>query len=133
MNWYRKYLPLKQSQQTIALWLDDERDPSDLNTQRLFGATGSEQWVKTVPDAKTIILNGDVASISFDNDLGAPEEGADLAQWISEQAAMGKIPRMLWYVHTQNIQAAPRIQSHMQNAERFWAHMEQTGQPWMQS
>lgn len=108
------------SMQNIDLWLDDNRDPSDPKIQKLFGSKGTEVWVKTVPEAKVYLSQGIVASISFDNDLGTPEEGRHLADWIEEKAYNKEIPRMVWRVHSANVDASPRIQAAMRNAERFW-------------
>jgi hypothetical protein len=106
--------------QNIELWLDDERDPKDPFIIQNFGSNPNMVWVKNVPEAKTIIQNGSVASISFDNDLGLPEEGYHLAKWIEEQAFNGTLSPMQWRIHSKNSAASKEILMAMQNADRFW-------------
>jgi len=54
MNWF------KQSQHDggLRVWLDDERDPTDPQVQRDFGAHGDEIWVKTAPEAIKMLEQG---------------------------------------------------------------------------
>lgn len=105
----------------INLWLDDERDPSNPDTQKLFGSNGSEIWVKTVEEAIPFLEKGLVASISFDNDLGeGKREGKHLAAWIEEQAYLKKIPRLKWKIHSKNPNGKYAIMMAMLNADRFW-------------
>lgn len=106
--------------QNIDLWLDDNRDPKDPKIQQLFGSKGTEILVKTVPEAKAYLSQGIVASISFDNDLGTPEEDRHLANWIEEEAYNKRIPRLTWNVHSANVDAKPRIEAAMRNADRYW-------------
>lgn len=48
----------------ISLWLDDVRDPAH------FGRIGWT-WVKTVDEAKALLMTGHVRRASLDHDLGA--------------------------------------------------------------
>ncbi len=50
----------------LNLWLDDIRDPLD------YGKEGWT-WVKTVEEAKSLLLGGEVENASLDHDLGACE------------------------------------------------------------
>lgn len=104
----------------ISLWLDDERDPNDSSIQEDFGARPGMIWVKTVPAAKEILKTGKVTYISFDNDLGQPEEGRHLANWIEEEAYYGRLPKILWMVHSKNMSAVKQIIMAMKNADKFW-------------
>lgn len=117
MNWYKKALKMEQP---IELWLDDNRDPKDPVTQKLFGSKGTEVWVKTVSEAKQHLLESNVISISFDNDLGQTEEGYDLAKWIEERAYHKELPGLNWNIHSKNISASPRIEQAMRNADKYW-------------
>lgn len=112
----------KIANMSIRLWLDDERDPDDTFWWEKFPqlAQGGWTWVKTVPEAKSVIETGNVSFISFDNDLGVPEEGKHLASWIEEKAYYKEIPQMDWEVHSQNSVAGPLIESIMQRAKSFW-------------
>jgi hypothetical protein len=118
MNWYKK------AQGTIRLWLDDERDPKDINIQENFGARGDEVWVKTVEEAINYLLKGNVGFVSFDNDLGVEKEGRHLANWIEEQAYHKKIPKLEWRVHSKNVAGKQQIIDAMTNADKYWSRKE---------
>ena len=51
---------------------------------------------------------------------GKPEEGKDLAKWIEEEAYYGRLPRIMWTVHSDNVIATREIIMAMKSAERFW-------------
>jgi hypothetical protein len=104
----------------VELWLDDERDPNDPLIQKDFHSRPGMVWVKTVPEAKEIIKQGNVSFISFDNDLGQPEEGYDLAKWIEEEAYFKRLPPMEWAVHSQNTEGQRFIIMSMNNATKYW-------------
>jgi len=105
----------------IRLWLDDERDPKNLEIQQKFGARGDEIWVKNVGEALSYIQTGNVEYISFDNDLGEGlKEGKELANWIEKEAYYKRLPRLSWEVHSQNPPAHKEIIQTMQNADKFW-------------
>ena len=106
--------------QSIHLWLDDNRDPSDPIYQQKFGAHGNEIWAKTVPEAITILEQGNVISISFDNDLGEKLEGYDLAKWIEEKAHDNQIKPLQWKIHSANPEGKRYIEVAMNQAEKFW-------------
>lgn len=106
---------------TVRLWLDDERDPTNGIIQQEFGAKGDEVWVKTVDAAKQYILSYNVVSISFDHDLGNLEEtGYDLAKWIEERSFKGHMKRIEWFVHSMSIVGRKNIIEAMKKSETFW-------------
>lgn len=81
----------------MKLWLDDLRDPliygeRFTNTTRaldVLNAYGRDGWiwVKTVEDAKQVILREHISVLSCDNDLGEDiPEGHFLLNWLEEQA-----------------------------------------------
>lgn len=114
-------------QEGVRLWLDDERDPKNAMIQKCFGAHGDEVWVKTVEDARKIIIDGykdkskQVVYISFDHDLGdGNRDGIDLAKWIEEQAFYNRISFISWNVHSANPSGAKNIKTAMESANRFW-------------
>ena len=113
-------------QEGIEIFLDDDRDPSDPSVQEDFGARPGMVWVKTVPQAKEYLKTGQVSFISFDNDLGLPEEGRHLANWIESQAnlfvqGLGGIPQLQWTVHSKNMSAVRLIIMAMKSADKIWA------------
>lgn len=109
-----------ENESNIDLWLDDERDPKDPFIIQNFGSKENMLWVKSVPEAIKFLKTGRVTSISFDNDLGLPQEGKDLARWIEEKSFNKEIPRLNWKIHSMNGPASKEIHRAMQNADRFW-------------
>ena len=105
----------------MRLWLDDERDPAVWCALEESGAEKDMVWVKTVEEAKELLMTGDVTFISLDNDLGFNQkEGSILSSWIEEQAYFKKLPRLKWAVHTANPVAHKYITMAMKNADGFW-------------
>jgi len=106
----------------MNLWLDDERNPESPFTRTAFGSTGEELWVKTAKEAIDLLKSGKVKSISFDHDLGSPENGTgyDVSKYIEEQAFHNNINKLQWRVHSANPVGKRNIERCMQSAERFW-------------
>lgn len=95
----------------IKLWLDDHRlMPDDFNV-----------WAKDATSAIAIIKTGRVSHISLDHDLGTELSGYDVAKVIEELAFLGKIPKMIWAVHSQNPSGRDNIIAAMESADRFWS------------
>ena len=120
MNWYK----LAQIG-GISIWLDDERDPqSDIGRQK--GASGSETWVKTAPEAIKLLESGSVSSISLDHDLGLEINGSgyDVAKWIEEQAYHGNLSRLQWAVHSDNPVGVKNMIAALEQADKFWGKNE---------
>lgn len=114
-------MQLSKMASELHLWLDDERDPSDPEVQKRYGAKGTETWVKSVDEAISYLQKMVVASISFDNDLGeGQKEGRHLAAWIEEEAYFNRVPYMEWNIHSENPVGKNEIFMGMSNAERFW-------------
>jgi len=118
MNWYNKNI--KVSEQSIHLWLDDERDPQDPYIQKNFNAHGNEIWVKTVEEAISYLKTNNVASISFDHDLGTTQTGYDLAKYIEEKAFNNELPMLWWEIHSQNPSGSQNIYNAMKKANEYW-------------
>jgi len=94
----------------MNVWLDDERPmPSDYDVH-----------VKTAEEAINLLAAGNVDIISLDHDLGQQKTGYDVAKWIEEAAATGKLSRITVHVHTQNPVGRKNICAALQNAERYW-------------
>jgi hypothetical protein len=106
---------------SIKIFLDDERDPKDPVIQNKFGATPTMLWVKTAQDAIKILSQGNVAFISMDHDLGENAgSGYEVAKYIEKSAFEGTLPKLSWRIHSQNPVGARDIKFAMQSAERFW-------------
>ena len=103
------------------IWLDDIRDPKDKKIQLNYGSTGDEIWVKTADEAIDLLKEGDVFSISLDNDLGENQkEGYEVAKWIEENAFMGEIEPCIVKVHSANPVANILMKRAVKNAATFW-------------
>ena len=100
------------------LFLDDERNPVDVFWVDI--PTGVE-WVivRSQPEFEKVVLErGMMEHCSFDNDLGAPEngEGRFCARWLVDQLLDGRIafnPRFTFTVHSKNNVAAEWITQYL--------------------
>ncbi len=96
----------------MRLYLDDLRPtPSDFDARAY-----------TAAEAIRLLESGAVTLISFDHDLGEPENGTgyDVARWIEEQVATNPDFRMPdWRVHSANPVGAGNIHRAMINANRM--------------
>lgn len=79
VNWKDEVESLEEEH--IYLYLDDIRNPS----------TPNAVVVRTVEEAKEILLTGKVDTASLDHDLGTTETGYDLVCWMEENNTWPKI------------------------------------------
>lgn len=101
----------------INLWLDDIRDPA------VHSPHVEWVWVKTAQAAIAALETGAVERISLDHDLGPENEtgnGYMVAKWIEEAAYLGKIPKLVWHVHSQNSVGAASMRIALKNADAYW-------------
>lgn len=106
----------------MKLWLDDERDPTCEKIQEKFGSCGDEHWVKNANDAIAYISQNIVESISLDHDLGENAgSGIEVANFIEEQAFLGKLERIEWRIHSMNPIGRKNMERALNNAEKFWS------------
>lgn len=93
------------------LYLDDVRDTPD-------------GWMRayTAPEAIALLAAGGIDGISLDHDLGDASAGTgyDVAVWIEEQAALGKLSPIRWSIHSANPVGRARMEAALRSAERFW-------------
>jgi len=115
---------------TYNLFIDDERDPSDVTWAKTIG----EQYMYNVYDwiiarnwneAENIILTyGMPSTISFDHDLGKDEKtGYFIAQRICEMVMDGleELPaNFSFMVHSKNPVGEENIRSYMKNFLDNW-------------
>lgn len=105
----------------MRLWLDDLRDPTNPYIIEHYGATGSEFWAKTVEEAKAVMLQGQVVSMSLDHDLGdGNPSGADFVSWLQEMSFFGKLKIPTWRVHSDNPPGRQAMILGLQSAERMY-------------
>lgn len=76
----------------------------------------------TAQEAITLLKTGQVEFISFDHDLGAPENGTgyDVARWIEKAVWAGHIPMPEYAIHSANPVGVKNIDAAMKSAERAW-------------
>lgn len=96
----------------MKLWLDDLR-PAPAG------------WVhaKTAKEAIKLLSADCVKEISLDHDLGEEEDvgsGYDVACFIEENAALGRLKKLFWNIHSANPVGRIRMMQALNNAERFW-------------
>lgn len=102
----------------MKLYLDDIRVTPDHFDLRAY----------TASEAIEMLKRGNITFISLDHDLNVEGmlniqetgTGYDVACWIEEAAAMGKLKRIGWAVHSMNPSGALRIRQAMMSAERYW-------------
>lgn len=97
----------------MRIYLDDERSTPD-------------GYIRTYTVEETIALiqtnNGDVETVSLDNDLGTGlKEGREVMKWIEEQAyhnTLLPIPHLI--IHSGNPVAQDEMMTARYNAWKFW-------------
>lgn len=96
----------------MRLYLDDER-PTPPGWER----------ATTAAEAVARLQAGGIVEISLDHDLGPPEAGTgyDVACWIEEAAATGRLPALLWRIHSANPVGRARMEAALRSAERWWS------------
>lgn len=94
------------------LWLDDVRPMPAGYHARAWTAEEAIQFLKTC----------DFTHISFDHDLGEPEDGTgyDVAKWIEERAYYGELLPLTWEVHSDNPAGRENIKRAMSSADIYW-------------
>lgn len=82
--------------------------------------------IRNAPEAISLVETGEVTHISFDHDLGEPENGSgyDVAVRIEELAYHGKIGRIEWMIHSANPVGRVNIERAMKSADRYWLSKE---------
>lgn len=97
---------------TIRLWVDDVRP-----TPPGYNAT-----VNNALDAIIYLNTGKVVEISLDHDLGDDNVGTGylIAKFIEEKAFYGKLPRLIWHVHSDNAAGRRNIEMALKNADVYW-------------
>lgn len=96
----------------MNLWLDDIR-PAPVG------------WVhaRTAPEAIALLARNDVDQVSLDHDLGddpGAGSGYQVAAWVEEQAALGNLGPLRWFIHSANPVGRGRMVAALNNADRFW-------------
>jgi hypothetical protein len=105
-------------QPPYRLWVDDER-PAPPGWAQAFTASG----------AIGLIQAGRVCELSLDHDLGPPSAGTgyDVAAFVESEASAGRLPRLVWHVHSANPVGRERMRAALESAERFWLEREKVG------
>lgn len=93
----------------MKLWIDDIRK-----------APNGWVWVKTSTEAIKMLLSHPIEEISFDHDLGGEDTAYRVAVLIETKAYEGKLPKMIWHVHSANPVGEKNIRMAMQNADKYW-------------
>jgi hypothetical protein len=97
----------------IRVYLDDIRPTPE----------GFDLRVYTAQAAIAALETGTVEYISLDHDLGDEAEvgnGYMVAKWIEEAAYTRRIPKLVWYIHSQNSVGVASMRMALNNADRYW-------------
>ena len=83
---------------------------------------GYDICVRTYKAAMLVLKTGEVTFMSFDHDLGGPNNmtGYDIAQFVEKSAAKGTLPKFDWRIHSANVPGGARIRQALKSADRFW-------------
>src|SRR3954471_21060460 len=101
----------------MRVWLDDVRP-----------CPPGFAHVRTAKEAIALLSTGQVTFISFDHDLGEPENGTgyEVACWVEEHAFRWSqrepdgLPPLEWVIHSQNPVDVENMTRALRNADRFW-------------
>ena len=108
----------------IRIYLDDLRPtPATLEVDRYEDTPRTyTHRCYTAQEAITLLKTGKVTFISFDHDLGSPENGTgyDVALWVEHGVWTGLIPMPEYAIHSGNPVGVKNIDAAMKSAERAW-------------
>lgn len=107
----------------IRIYLDDLRPtPMGIYGSLERPAVPYTHRCYTSQEAIDLLKTGKVTFISFDHDLGAPENGTgyDVARWIEKAVWAGHIPMPKYAIHSANPVGVKNIDAAMKSAERAW-------------
>lgn len=96
----------------MKVYLDDER-PTPEGWHRVY----------TANEAITLLRAGVVEDISLDHDLGDDQKfgtGYDVASFIEEQAFLGEMNRVRWFIHSANPVGRANMKAALERADDFW-------------
>lgn len=121
----------------MKIWLDDLRDPRAAHFHLEY-VTNDEDYIASWKESDVVWLKeskaciqaletGKVTQISLDHDLGPYGCGLDVANWIEQAAFEGRIPRLVWSVHSANPVGSRAMRAALQNADRFWSESNSSG------
>ena len=107
----------------IRIYLDDLRPtPAGIDGSLEIPAQTYTHRCYTAQEAINLLKTGQVTFISFDHDLGAPENGTgyDVALWVERAVWLGHIPMLDWAIHSANPVGVKNIDAAMLSAARAW-------------
>lgn len=97
----------------MRIWFDDKRSmPS-----------GYDVHMVNAYEVIRVIQSGIVTKISLDHDVGSEDtfgNGYMIAKAVEEAAFFGTIPRIEWYIHSQNSVGVASMRVALERANLFW-------------
>lgn len=117
----------------LCLFLDDERDPSDVTWVPGFDHTLDWEVVRSFDEACAFVKTVGVPDVvSFDHDLGLGKTGLDFAKWLIEYDLDYAVlkPGFAFTVHSMNPVGRENIRALVQSyiCVRFGHNTDQVGQ-----
>jgi hypothetical protein len=110
-DFFEQYDHLKQQQEPIQVYLDDNRvAPEEYDVH-----------VYKIDHLINMLKYGNITHISLDNDLGSySQEGYKVASHIEEQAFHGTLKPLSVFIHSANTVRHKEMTSAIGNANKFW-------------
>lgn len=105
----------------VLLWLDDERDPGELQWQVFFPVANPQVvWVKNYVEFTDWILSNHLPhAVCFDHDLGDGPSGFDAAKWLTEYCLDRRLKLPAWSIQSANPIGRENIRSLLNTFVRF--------------
>lgn len=104
----------------MKLWVDDQID--DKSTPDRHTPVG---WVgaKTPTSAIRLLKTGKVTHVDLDHDLGdnVLGNGYTVCLFIEKMAFLGKLPKIVWNVHSANPVGRAKMEHALRKADFYWS------------
>lgn len=129
-NSFDNMIPANENMITVAIWLDDLRDPFSYEWSEIISMHAPETeivlWAKNYEEFVSYFcqVNDDptvrLVAVFFDNDLGPGKEGRHAFTWMEEQVREKLIPSFILHAHTSNPSARKELNGGFESLRRFW-------------
>lgn len=120
----QKIMYIYYNNMKTLLWLDDYRNPYNVNEEWLIFSpikNPNTIWVKNYNDfINWILINGLPDAICFDHDLGEIYSGFDCAKWLVEYCIDNNLKLPLWNCQSANPVGRENINSLLNNYNKYY-------------
>lgn len=115
----------------VAIWLDDQRDPTKLPWSLKIDPLHTVKWVRDREEFEAAVLQcakrGELSALHFDNDLGVPryvgedQEGRHCFTWFESQVREHGWGPVGLHAHTANPAALKELTQGFASLRKYWA------------